>query len=84
MSFPTLHALHNNNTVKDSFLRYYRDSLSVDAEDSGCVDLLVDINRQSDSSSLISNASDTQYWKDMLLEWTREVREKFRSSLDHE
>lgn len=89
MSLSNLRAVHNN-TAKDSCLRYLRqsrDSSLVDAEDeTQCVvDLLVDINRQSDSSSLVSsNAKDTQHWRDMLLEWTREVREKFRSSLDHE
>lgn len=74
-------------TAKQIFLRHYRDNKDsllspVEQENNHqWRELLSEINCQVPGTGA---NTDTSCWKDMLLEWTSEVRLKFKSSLDNE
>lgn len=75
-----------STTAKQIFLKYYklnRESLVTTGDtESLWTELLTEINQLPEPSD--TGGGRKRCWKDMLPEWTSEVREKLKSSLENE
>lgn len=74
-----------STTAKQIFLKYYkqnREFLLDEAEtDALWTDMLAEINGLPDPSE---SGETKRSWKELLPDWTNEVREKFKNSIENE